>query len=385
MKPSTLRRLAAAALLAMMVAGCGGGGARRDAASKAPDEVLLSSRDLGTATRADLATGVPVQGTLQPAVDVNIVTPYPELIEAVLVKEGQAVRRGQVLARLRVASAAPAAASAESQRRVAAADYERMRNLLQEGAVAQRDVDVAEAQLRAAEAGAAVARKKLDDATVVAPYDGVIAIRYVQGGDRVGDGDQLFRLVDTSELEFAASVPTEALKGIEPGAPADLTVSGTGAATVSGRVARVNATVDAATRQVKVYVNVPNRDHRLAGDMFASGRITLDAVKGALAIPGPALRKDPVGASFVWVVNGARLEKRSVTVGVRDEIRDLTEVKGGLREGERVIVSPIEGLVPGQAVRVAGEAAATGAGEGPGVAKGAAPAAGARAPAGGTR
>jgi len=131
---------------------------------------------------------------------------------------------------------------------------------------------------------------------------------------------------------------------------------------VAGRVARVNATVDAATRQVKIYVNVPNRDHRLAGDMFASGRIMLNTVKGALAAPGAAVRKDPDGSTFVWVVNGGKLEKRPVTAGVRDEAQDLAEVKSGLREGERVIVSPIEGLVPGQAVRVGGDATATGGG-----------------------
>jgi RND family efflux transporter MFP subunit len=347
----------AVATLAAAVAGCGGAGARRDEASKAPDEVLLSSRDLAAVTRTDLAAGVPVQGTLQPSVDVRIVTPYPELIEEVLVKEGQAVRRGQVLARLRVAAWAPAAASAESQRRVAAAEYERMRNLFQEGAVAQRDVDQAEAQLRAAEAAAAVAGKQLEDASVTAPDDGVIATRFVQGGDRVGDGDPLFRLVNTSELEFAASVPTEALDRIKPGVPVALVVSGLEDRTVPGRIARVNATVDAATRQVKVYVHVPNRDHRLAGDMFASGRILFDVVKGATAVPGAALREAPDGSAFVWVVGAGRLERRPVTAGLRDEMRDLAEVKSGLREGEWVVVSPIEGLVSGQAVRVAGDSA----------------------------
>jgi RND family efflux transporter MFP subunit len=350
--------------LTATVAGCGGAGARHDTASKAPDEVLLSSRDLAPVLRTDLAAGVPLQGTLQPSVDVRIVTPYPELIEAVLVKEGQAVRRGQVLARLRVAAWAPAAASAESQRRVAAAEYERMRNLFREGAVAQRDVDVAEAQLRAAEAAAAVAGKQLEDASVTAPDDGVIATRFVQGGDRVGEGDPLFRLVNTSELEFAASVPTEALDRIKPGVPVALVVSGLEDRTVSGRIARVNATVDAATRQVKVYVNVPNRDRRLAGDMFASGRILFDVVKGATAVPGAALRTSPDGSVFVWVVNGGALEKRPVAAGLRDEMRDLVEVKSGLREGERVVVSPIEGLVPGQAVRVAGDSTMAGAASG---------------------
>ncbi len=139
--------------------------------------------------RRDIATGVPVQGTLRPLADVNLLAPFPDVIEEVLVKEGQAVQRGQVLARMRMTSVTPAAASAEAQRRIAAADCRRMQNLLKEGAVAERDVENAEAQLKAAEAAAAVGRKRLDEATVRAPFAGVVAERFLQSGDRVGDGD----------------------------------------------------------------------------------------------------------------------------------------------------------------------------------------------------
>jgi RND family efflux transporter MFP subunit len=336
--------------------GCAGEGARDRAAQSAPDEVLLSSGDLAAVARTDLAAGVPVQGTLEPAVDVTIVTPYPELVEAVLVKEGQSVRRGQLLARLRATTAEPAAESAEAKLRVAKAEHERMRNLYEVGAVARRDVEAAEAELRAAEAEAVAAQKRLDDARITAPDAGVIATRFVQGGDRVGDGDPLFRLVNTSELEVSANVPTEALDRVRPGAPVALVVGGLEGRTVTGRIARVNATVDPATRQVKVYVNVPNRDRRLAGDMFASGRVLLDTAAGVIAAPSSALRTSPDESQYVWVVEGGKIQRRPVTAGLKDEMRDLTEVRTGLKEGEQVIASPIEGLVAGQPVRVAGAA-----------------------------
>jgi len=345
-----MKRMLAAGALLVLVAGCG---AKQDTART--EAALLSSQDLAPVTRTDLATGLPVQGTLEPSVDVQVVAPYPEVLDVVLVKEGQAVRKGQVLARFRMDSIEPAAVGAEAQRRTAAADYARMKNLLAEGAVAPRDLETAEAGLRAAEAQAALAKTLLDDATVRAPFDGVIAQRHVHSGDRVGDGDRLFRLVNTAELEFAATVPTEALGSIRPGAWVALTVSGLDGVVIPGRVARVNSTVDPATRQVKVYVSVPNGDHRLAGDLFASGRIVLTEAKRVLAIPAAGVRRDPGGASLVWVFAGGKAEQRRVTTGVRDEIRDLVEIRTGLKEGERAIVSPIEGLTPGQALQVAGE------------------------------
>jgi RND family efflux transporter MFP subunit len=355
MHTRTVLRVLLAAALAATASGCG---AKKDEAKKGPEAALLAARDVVQVGRADLATGVPVQGTLEPSMDVTVIAPFPEILDAVLVKEGQAVTRGQVLARFRTESLAPAAASAEAQRRIAAADYTRMKNLLQEGAVSQRDVDGAEAQWRAAEAAAAMARKRLEEATVRARFDGVIAKRFVQGGDRLGDGDRLFRTVNIGELEFAASVPTEALGSVRAGAVVALTVSGLPGVSVTGRVARVNQTVDPATRQVKVYVTVPNRNHRLAGDLFASGRIVLSQAPGVLALPTAGISSGADGARFAWVVAGGRLERRPVTTGVRDELRDLIEVKSGLREGETAIVVPVEGLSPGQPVQIASDSTA---------------------------
>jgi RND family efflux transporter MFP subunit len=165
--------------------------------------------------------------------------------------------------------------------------------------------------------------------------------------------------VNTDELEFAASVPTEALADVRPGAPVALMVSGLGGSALTGHVSRVNATVDAATRQVKVYVAVPNRDHRLAGDMFATGRILLSQTRSSLAVPTSAVRAEPDGRTFAWVLAQGKIEKRAVRTGVHDELRDMVELASGLREGETVVVGPIEGLAPGQPVQITGEADST--------------------------
>jgi RND family efflux transporter MFP subunit len=347
-----MKPVLAAALLAAIAGGCGGNAAKKDAAAAGPETALLTTRDLAVVARRDVATGVPVQGTLKPLADVNLLAPFPDVIEVVLVKEGQAVRRGQELARMRMTSVTPAAASAEAQRRIAAADLRRMENLLKEGAVAERDVEVADGQLKAAEAAEALARKRLDEATVRAPFTGTIAQRYLQSGDRVGDGDRILRVVNIDELEFTASVTTDALGQLKPGAPVALTVSGLDGRQVSGHVSRINATVDPATRQVKVYVVVPNRDHRLAGDMFASGRIVLKQASAALAVPGAGVTTGADGKAYAWVVSNNALRRREVTVGLRDDQNDLVEVRSGLQAGDKVVISAVEGLVDGQPVQL---------------------------------
>ncbi|HET7789684.1 MAG TPA: efflux RND transporter periplasmic adaptor subunit [Gemmatimonadales bacterium] len=350
--------IGAGALLALLViAFTVRGGHKRNTASKgvAADTlpvVTLGPQDVAPARKTDLVAGVPVSGTLKPSVDIRIASPVPEVVEQVLVKEGQAVRAGQTLARFRMTALEPAAMSADAQRRLAAADYDRMQNLYKEGAVSQHDVENAEVSLRAAEASAALAQKKLDEATVRASVSGVVSEKMVESGDRVKDGDELFRLVNTSELEFQATVPAEFATQVRPGDPVALTITGLADATIAGHVARVNATVDPATRQLKVYVSVPNQGSKLVGGLFASGRVVLRQVRGAIAVPAAAVKSDSAGGKFVFVVADGRVARRAVTTGAVDEQASLVEIKTGLAGGETVIVGPTEGLVVGQTVKL---------------------------------
>ncbi len=315
---------------------------------------VLGSSDVARAARTDLIAGVPVTGTLEPSLVIRIASPIPEVVEEVLVKEGEAVRQGQALARFRTSAVEPAALSADAQRRLAASDYERMQSLFKEGAVSQRDVENAEVTLRAAEATAAQAKKKLDESTVRAPASGVISQRSVDSGDRVKDGDLLFQLVNTSELEFAATVPSEYVADVRVGAPVVLAVTGATDAALGGRVARVNAAVDPATRQVKVYVTVPNRGGRLMGGLFASGRVVLREVKGAVAVPLTALRRDAAGKTYVLIVESGQIARRDVAPGATDEQASLIQITSGLTGGETVVLGAASGLEPGQPVTIAG-------------------------------
>jgi RND family efflux transporter MFP subunit len=336
------------------LSGCGGRRGEAEPGLSDSAAVLLGASDVAVAARIDLASGVPVTGTLHPMVEIRITSPMPELLEAVLVREGQAVRKGQVLARFRASALGPSAASADARFRAAKSDFERMENLYGEGAASKRDVENAEAAMQAADAERAWAAKRLDEATVRAPADGVIGTRLVETGDRAGDGELLFTLVNTSELEFEATAASEFVHLLRPGAPVALTVSGFPAGSIAGAIARVNATADPATRQVKIYATVPNRDGRLVGDLFASGLVLTGETKGTIAIPPAGVKTDAAGRTYVWIVEGGRIARRDVTTGLHDEAKDRVGIGSGLAGGETVIVGPIRGLAAGQAVRVAG-------------------------------
>lgn len=360
-------RVAAAIAAIVLVAGCGGsshegatkasGDAHAEGAKPAAvatvDTVILAAADVGRAVRSDLTAGVPVSGTLTPGWEARVTSPLDDIVEQVLVREGQAVSKGQVLARFRSTTVAADAASAAAALKAAAADWERQKNLFAAGAVSARDVEAAEAQFRAAEAQNAMAARRLSDASVKAPGSGVVVARAVETGDRVATGDPLFTVANTSSLEFEATVPSEYVALVRAGSPVALEVTGVSAGEVGGRVARVNATADPATRQVKVYVHVPNAGGRLVGGLFASGNVITQQSRSALAIPTAGLRRDG-DSTFVLRVDGSALQRRAVRAGLADPKRDLVEILDGLGEGDVIVTGAIAGLVAGQPVRLQG-------------------------------
>lgn len=342
-------------VLVVFLAARKGGIAAKTATADSIHTLVLGAGDVVHVAPADLIAGVPVSGTLHPLVDIRIASPIPEVLEAVYVREGQAVARGEALAKFRTDAAGPAALSAEAAVRLDSADYVRMQNLYKEGAVSERDVQNAEVVLRAAQATAASAEKKLSESTVRAPASGVITTKAVDAGDRVKDGDQLFQLANISQLEFEATVPSEFAAQVHEGNAVTLAVTGNGGAQVHGRIARVNATVDPATRQLKVYVAVPNQDRKLVGGLFASGRVILRQVKGAIAVPQAAVRTDSTGgASFVLLVVNGRIVRRDVEVGALDDQAGLVQITKGVAAGDAVVTGPIPGLRAGDVVTVAG-------------------------------
>ena len=91
-----------------------------------------------------------------------------------------------------------------------------------------------------------------------APFDGIVSERAVSAGDVVQPGSPLFTVVDPSSMRLEAAVPADALTAVAVGTPVEFTVSGLPGRTFRGRVERVNPVADPATRQVRVYVGIPN-------------------------------------------------------------------------------------------------------------------------------
>ena len=361
----------AAALVAALSTACGG---KSDGpqAENAPAKMTLGASDVGVAIRTTVQEGVPVSGVLGPKVDITVGAPLAEQVVEMFVDEGQAVRQGQPLLRFKdevVRAAANSAradvATQQMQVTIAVAESTRSEALLREGAVAPRDrdnvilaVNTARGRLALAEAQAATAEDRLATSTLRAPAAGVISKRYLQAGDRVDMGKPVLGIVDTRVLQLTASVPIENVGQLRLGLPVSLRAAQLDSTRVSGRISRINPTADEATRQVRVYVDVPNGSGRLMGGLFVSGRVLVREAGNAVAVPRLALRHEGEGRTpVVYVIAAGKVARRVVTIGITDEDAGLVQVTSGVQAGDVVVVGPVEGLTDGAPAEVLGPAA----------------------------
>ncbi|AWU95115.1 efflux RND transporter periplasmic adaptor subunit [Azospirillum ramasamyi] len=328
--------------------------------------VELSALEVTAAAPRALTETVRLSGSVSPLEQSAIKAEVAARLAEVPVREGQAVRRGEVLARFETVELAARLnekqanlEGARAQLVLAEKTLAKNRTLNRSNIVSDTSLDQAEssfgfqrAQVDALAAQVELARKALRDAVVVSPIDGMVAVRSVNPGETLAVNAAMFTIVDLSRVEVEATVPAEQVARLAVGQPVRLRVEGFGEREFAGRVARINPMARAGSRAIPVYVTVDNRDGALRGGMFASGEALVAEASGAFAVPPVAIRQDEQG-DFVLVIADGRTVRRPVTRVAQWARGDLVQVEG-LAPGDRVVTGNLPGLTAGRPVTVAG-------------------------------
>lgn len=365
MKSRTLK-LAKSSLLTLCIAlaACGGG-KDKAAENQPPPVIVLGPADTAVVVQESITAGPALSGTLTATDQATVRAQLGGTVLETYAEPGERVDRGQVLARLDTAalqdslmSARAAVTTARSQLTLSQREEERQRALVAAGAVARRNVETAEqqtvaaqAQLSLARAQLAQAQEQLGNTRATAPFSGVVSEKPVSAGDVVQPGTALYTIIDPSSLELEASVPAGQLETLRVGAPVTFTVNGLASRPFEGRIARINPSVDPATRQVRVYAELPNTGGELVAGLFAEGRVTTQERTG-LIVPVNAVDLT-MQRPAVLVVRNDKVQRVEVELGLRDEQKQRVEIQRGVRAGEIVLVGAAQEIAPGTPVRIA--------------------------------
>lgn len=330
----------------------------------------LAAVDVATIAPQTLSRSLPLSGSMSPIVQATVKSKVGGEVELMPLREGQDVREGEVIARIDTRNL-----QAQYDRQLAAVDRARAdldlatlnrdknRALLEKHYISQNTFEATEsayagsvASLRLAEADARLAKISLEDAVVRAPFTGTIAKRHVQPGEKVSMDSTIVTLVDLRQMVLEAAVPAADIPAVQIGQAARFKVGGFGAQEFVGEVQRINPITADGSRAITIYIAVPNPDRALKGGMFAQGALTLDKNTPVLAVPQRAVHEE-AGAAYVYTLRDDTIVRTSVKVGAAAPGGMFVEVREGLAEGDRVIVTEITAQQVGKRVVVRAEAA----------------------------
>lgn len=352
---------------AVVVVSCGGKSEAR-AEGIGDSVVSLGPENIAVADSTQLESGPIISGSLQPDREADIRSEVVGTVLQVAVEPGQQVSKGTLLVRIQaevlrenVLSGQSALRTAESGLVVATRNRERAERLAEAGALAERELETARYDVLTAEAAVADAKARLSNAQrqlgnteIRAPFAGIVSARPADVGDVVQLGTAIVTVVDPGSMRLEATVPAERLKEVRIGAPVSFTVNGYTGQLFAGQVERINPSVDPATRQVRIYIRIPNAGRALVAGLFAEGRIA-SVTRIGVVVPRSAV--DARGLRpVVTLLKGGRIQKVEVELGLEDTATERIEILRGVALGDTVVLGAAQGIGENTPARVRSQA-----------------------------
>ena len=349
--------------------------AAASAPASAVTQVELANTDVMKAEMRDITQGLAVSGTVKAVNYAVIKARVAGELKEVVAREGDAVKAGDVLARIdpteyqrRWQQASETASAAKSQMEIAQRQWDINKSLVDRGFISKMAMDNSDASYqgavashKAAIAGADVARKALDDATLRAPFAGIVSGRAAQVGERVAIDAKIMELVDLSQLEVEVPLSPSESMDVRVGQVASLQVEDR-KETVGAKVKRISPSAQTGSRSVLIYLAL-DKAEGLRHGLFAKGILGMGKSQ-VLAVPLSSVRTDRA-QPYVQVVEqvGEQLQvaHKTVTLGVRG--MDLAQPESetmvgvtGLVEGSTVLKSNVGALREGMVVKYTAKA-----------------------------
>jgi RND family efflux transporter MFP subunit len=336
-------------------------------------QAVIKGVSLETVRSAAAAEVLEAVGTVRARTSAVVSARVPGSISVLRVREGDRVRKGQLLALLDApesqATAAAATAVIEearrsldealSRRKLADTTFERYQNLLREQAVSRQEFDVkqsekdvavqgvarAEARLRQAQEGSKASNAMADYLRITAPIAGIIASKQIDLGASVFPGQPLLTIEDDDNYQLELALPESQAVRVRPGTPLQVSLDAVGS-TFAARIAEIVPTADPGSRTFVAKVDLSQKG--VKSGMFGRGAISLSTMVNAITVPKKAVvERGPM--AIVWTVDKDNIARMRI-VKVGRQSGERVEILAGLADADRLIVNGVEKVTEGARV-----------------------------------
>ena len=272
------------------------------------------------------------------------------VVKRVLVREGQTVGKGQLIAEMDDTQARNLLSGAEAQMTQANDALERYKMLHDNGSLPEVQWVEIQSKVAQAKSQLEVAKKNLADCRLVAPVGGIIGKRLIGAGETALPSQAIVSILDISVVKVKVAVPEAEVGGINALTPTRILVEAINGSYQGGQIEK-GVQADALTHTYDVRINVANSDRRLLPGMVANVRFVFDGSQGigSKMVPITAVLRKSDGSLFVWTVDKDKTAHRT-TVTIGQPQGNYVSVVDGLKVGDRIVTEGYQKLSEGTKV-----------------------------------
>jgi RND family efflux transporter MFP subunit len=274
-------------------------------------------------------------------------------VKKINVDKGSRVREGQVLLETDTETLGANLKMAEANLAYQKNEFMRNQKLFDSGSITEAVFDVSKLQLAQAQSAHDIARKQFEDATLEAPFDGVITERLVEVGNILGPGTPAFRIIQIDRLKVQAGIPEKQITDFKPGNSVNIMFDALPGRKFTGQITYIAPEASTQTRTFVTEIAVNNAHGDIRAGIMGNARIQQRSYGNALLIPLDALIETQQGRKAFIVREDSLATERKITL--QSSAADMVMVTSGIMPGDKVITKGQHNLADGDRVKITGE------------------------------
>ena len=295
-----------------------------------------------------ISSYISATANLVPENQIKILAETEGRISRLLVEEGDRIASGQVLAELVRDEAEIAVNKARLKGSTARLAFDRAADTLDQGLISREEFDRLKMEHEVAQQEIAEAEWRLSKTIIRAPYAGVVTERFINPGQHLMPGNELFSIADFEPLVARIFLPEKDVLSLDVGRDVRITLAANASLAFEGRIRQISPVVDTATGTVKITVEAVRPPAQVRPGAFVGIDIVREKKSAAILLPRVSVIRE-LRSAHVFVTDGDEALKRSVTLGIEEG--DMIEALSGVAAGDRVIVAGQGGLKEGAKIK----------------------------------